>query len=350
MQGPIRGSFPEHPLARSASVDPELDAVHAHASLCGDPLDQGPIQRQPTGRTCCGRSRPGKGPPDRNAGLQLLVASGLLGQSARSALPHRAWRGPPRGADTLPLGIGHVSACRRRVKTDPQTTAASSRHCHHPGRPPPAEQPLRGAQRQRDRAGLPGRRRHPTRRGAGRQRPGRRRAPAPASGRPVRLLALRRLPEQAGLQALAIDLRCYGRCACPPPDDAKSRVVDDVAGAVAALRANGAKRIALVGSSLGASTALLAGAALRPPVAAVVSLSTGKFDLATILGGSKPLDTYSAAKRLTVPVLFAAARDDPNVPRRAGPGAVPDGQVKEQAARHPGRLLHRPARLGPPRR
>jgi dienelactone hydrolase len=51
--------------------------------------------------------------------------------------------------------------------------------------------------------------------------------------------------------------------------------------AVAALRAHGAKRIALVGASLGASTALLAGAALRPPVAAVVSLSTGKFDLAT---------------------------------------------------------------------
>ena len=79
-------------------------------------------------------------------------------------------------------------------------------------------------------------------------------------------------------------------------------MVDDVAGAVAALRAHGAKRIALVGASMGATTALLAGAALRPPVAAVVSLSTGKFDLSTILGGSKPLDTYSAAKRLTVPV------------------------------------------------
>ena len=105
-----------------------------------------------------------------------------------------------------------------------------------------------------------------------------------------------------GLQVLAIDLRCYGESACPQADDARSRVVDDVAGAVAALRAHGAKRIALVGASMGATTALLAGAALRPPVAAVVSLSTGKFDLSTILGGSKPLDTYSAAKRLTVPV------------------------------------------------
>jgi alpha-beta hydrolase superfamily lysophospholipase len=117
-----------------------------------------------------------------------------------------------------------------------------------------------------------------------------------------------------GLQALAIDLRCYGESACPQTDDAKSRVVDDVAGAVAVLLDHGAKRVALVGASLGASTALLAGASLRPPVAAVVSLSTGKFDLSTILGGSRPLDTYSAAKRLTVPVLFAVAQDDPNVP------------------------------------
>jgi pimeloyl-ACP methyl ester carboxylesterase len=117
-----------------------------------------------------------------------------------------------------------------------------------------------------------------------------------------------------GLQALAIDLRCYGESACPQADDARSRVVDDVAGAVAALRAHGAKRVALVGASLGASTALLAGAALRPPVAAVVSLSTGRFDLSTILGGSTPLDTGTAAKRLSVPVLFAVARDDPIVP------------------------------------
>jgi pimeloyl-ACP methyl ester carboxylesterase len=117
-----------------------------------------------------------------------------------------------------------------------------------------------------------------------------------------------------GLQALAIDLRCFGLSACPQSDDARSRVVDDVAGAVAALRAHGAKRIALVGASMGASTALLAGAALRPPVAAVVSLSTAKFDLATILGGSTPLDTSTAVKRLSVPVLFAVARNDPGLP------------------------------------
>jgi pimeloyl-ACP methyl ester carboxylesterase len=117
-----------------------------------------------------------------------------------------------------------------------------------------------------------------------------------------------------GLQALAIDLRCFGVSACPQADDARSRVVDDVAGAVAVLRAHGARQVALVGASMGATTALLAGAALRPPVAAVVSLSTGRFDLSMLLGGSTPLDTYDTARRLAVPVLFAVARGDPNVP------------------------------------
>jgi dienelactone hydrolase len=117
-----------------------------------------------------------------------------------------------------------------------------------------------------------------------------------------------------GLQALAIDLRCFGRSTCPEAGNARTRVVDDVAGAIAELQRHGAKRVALVGASMGATTALLAGAALRPPVAGVVSLSTGKFDLSTILGGSTPLDTESAAKRLTVPVMFAVARDDRAVP------------------------------------
>jgi pimeloyl-ACP methyl ester carboxylesterase len=63
-------------------------------------------------------------------------------------------------------------------------------------------------------------------------------------------------------------------------------VVDDVAGAVAVLRARGVRKVALVGASMGATTALLAGAALRPPVSAVVSLSTGKFDLSMLLGSS----------------------------------------------------------------
>jgi dienelactone hydrolase len=117
-----------------------------------------------------------------------------------------------------------------------------------------------------------------------------------------------------GLQAFAIDLRCFGLSSCPEAGNARTRVVDDVAGAIAELQRHGAKRVTLLGASMGATTALLAGAALRPPVAGVVSLSTGKFDLSTILGGSTPLDTESAAKRLIVPVMFAVARDDRGVP------------------------------------
>jgi hypothetical protein len=46
---------------------------------------------------------------------------------------------------------------------------------------------------------------------------------------------------------------------------------------------------------MGATTAPVGWRGLATTVAAVVSLSTGKFDLATLLGGSTPLDTYSAA-------------------------------------------------------
>jgi pimeloyl-ACP methyl ester carboxylesterase len=153
-----------------------------------------------------------------------------------------------------------------------------------------------------------------------------------------------------GLQALAIDLRCFGRSACPQTEDAKSRMVNDVAGAVAELRRQGARWIGLVGASIEASTALLAGAALRPSVACVVSLSTGKFDLSSILGGSTPLDTGSAARRLTVPVLFVVARDDPNVPLPQVRALYRLAKARDKRLEVPRRLLRRPARLGPARR
>lgn len=51
-----------------------------------------------------------------------------------------------------------------------------------------------------------------------------------------------------GLRAFAIDLRCFGRSACPQ-GDARGRVVDDIAAAVAELRHRGVTRVALVGAS-----------------------------------------------------------------------------------------------------
>jgi pimeloyl-ACP methyl ester carboxylesterase len=51
-----------------------------------------------------------------------------------------------------------------------------------------------------------------------------------------------------GLRAFAIDLRCFGFSACPG-GEAKGRVVDDIAAAVAELRRHGASRVVLVGAA-----------------------------------------------------------------------------------------------------
>ena len=195
----------------------------------------------------------------------------------------RGWRGgPPRVG-----GRGRHACCgvfQRRWAVD--RLWWSSRHRHDPGAPGPAEQPLWGTGRQGDRAALPGRRRHPARRGAGRQRPGRRGPPPPAPGRPVPLLALRRLPEQARAAGTRHRPALLWRVGLPPSrrrqEPGRRR-----RGRCRRRTARPRRRAGRPGRRLaGASTALLAGAALRPPVAAVVSLSTGKFDLSTILGGS----------------------------------------------------------------
>lgn len=131
-----------------------------------------------------------------------------------------------------------------------------------------------------------------------------------------------------GLQALAIDLRCYGKSACPQADDAKSRVVDDVAGAVAALRARGAKRIALVGASLGASTALLAGAALRPPVGPNLSIMADTLVDRQHLEGSRVagvlirVDGQQVEVAADRVVLAAGAYGSPAVLLRSGVGSA----------------------------
>ena len=75
-----------------------------------------------------------------------------------------------------------------------------------------------------------------------------------------------------GLRAFAIDLRCFVRSACPE-GDARGRVVDDLAAAVAELRRRGVTRVALVGASMGGAAVLIAGTRVQPPVAAVVSVS-----------------------------------------------------------------------------
>jgi alpha-beta hydrolase superfamily lysophospholipase len=114
-----------------------------------------------------------------------------------------------------------------------------------------------------------------------------------------------------GLRAFAIDLRCFGRSACPE-GAARGRVVDDVAAAVAELRRRGVRRVALVGASMGGAAVLIAATRVRPPVAAVVSLS-GEADPTNLVGGI-PLDAGAVVKRLAVPAMFVVATGDQYAP------------------------------------
>jgi len=110
-----------------------------------------------------------------------------------------------------------------------------------------------------------------------------------------------------GLRAFAIDLRCFGRSACPQ-GDARNRVVDDLASAVAELRRRGVSRVALVGASMGGAAVLIAATKVQPPVTAVVSLS-GETDPTSLVGGI-PLNAGAAVKQLTVPTMFVVATHD----------------------------------------
>jgi pimeloyl-ACP methyl ester carboxylesterase len=113
-----------------------------------------------------------------------------------------------------------------------------------------------------------------------------------------------------GLRALALDVRCYGRSSCPQGDQARGHVADDVAAAVAELRRQGATRVALLGASMGATAVLVAGTRVRPPVAAVVSLS-GEPDLTGLIG--LPLDAGAAVGHLSAPTLYVVATGDGEV-------------------------------------
>jgi len=105
-----------------------------------------------------------------------------------------------------------------------------------------------------------------------------------------------------GVHALLFDLRCFGASACP----GRGHATDDVAAAVAELRRRGARRIALVGASMGGAIAVVAAARLRP--AAVVDLS-GERNTTGLTPGIDA-DASAAAPHVHAPALFAVARQD----------------------------------------
>jgi alpha/beta superfamily hydrolase len=110
-----------------------------------------------------------------------------------------------------------------------------------------------------------------------------------------------------GVRALLFDLRCFGRSACP---DGRGHAITDVAAAMAEVRRRGARRVALVGASMGGAIAVVAAARLHP--AAVVDLS-GERDTTGLTHGIAA-DAGAAAPGVTSPALFAVARGDRYVP------------------------------------
>jgi dienelactone hydrolase len=80
--------------------------------------------------------------------------------------------------------------------------------------------------------------------------------------------------------------------------------VQDALGAVAALRHAGARRIALIGASLGGHIALVVAARRPPSVGAVVTLSAERTER------SDPRDAARQARRIRIPSLTIGSRND----------------------------------------
>jgi pimeloyl-ACP methyl ester carboxylesterase len=104
-----------------------------------------------------------------------------------------------------------------------------------------------------------------------------------------------------GYLAFAFDFRNNGRSQQVGYARA-GRLAGDVAAAVRYVRSRGAKKVLLVGASMGGSAVLAGAANIRPAVSGVVSVSGPKD-----FGGA---DAEAAAPRLRVPVLYLAAEDD----------------------------------------
>ena len=103
-----------------------------------------------------------------------------------------------------------------------------------------------------------------------------------------------------GYTAFAFDLRGFG-LSQHRTGSALFAYDKDVAAAAKLARAQGATKVLLVGASIGANAVIVAGATIKPPVDGVVSLSAP---------ATFRLDAVSAAKRLKIPVLYAAGTID----------------------------------------
>ena len=108
-----------------------------------------------------------------------------------------------------------------------------------------------------------------------------------------------------GFHVLLVDLRGFGLSRGAPNGAPGARA--DVRGAVDELKSLGARKVVLVGASYGGATAMVAAPSLGSAIAGLANLS-GE----TVLheGGADELNALAAVRRLQVPFLVLASRDD----------------------------------------
>ena len=129
----------------------------------------------------------------------------------------------------------------------------------------------------------------------------------------------------SGFRVLAFDHRHFGLSQSPIAADKCGRFSKDLAGAVAELEHEGAKKVFLMGASFGGITSMVAGSRLGSRVAGVISVS-GEKQLANRCGPTNELDALDAVPRLRTPFLIVGSREDGYLPpsdarmllRRAG--------------------------------
>jgi pimeloyl-ACP methyl ester carboxylesterase len=105
-----------------------------------------------------------------------------------------------------------------------------------------------------------------------------------------------------GYRALVFDMRGYGASTGITNTDPQL----DVIAAAAELRRRGAKKIVLAGASMGGTGVVVAAPVIRPAVSGVAELSAP-----TLFSTANAL---AAVKKLRLPALFVAGRDDGDFP------------------------------------
>lgn len=105
-----------------------------------------------------------------------------------------------------------------------------------------------------------------------------------------------------GYLTLAFDFRGYGHSQ-DPPRGASSRLAADVIAAGKKGRSLGAKRVVVVGASMGGTASILAAANAPTVISGVIPVSASR--------SFSRMDSEKAARRLQVPVLYLAGDEDP---------------------------------------